>query len=85
MRQYIILLCAVHYNYNALRGVVHEICSTAHSFDLRGESITLHVVIRTLCMIFGLFDPNFVHMYLLNLGWEETIDDQTEGDGSTGG
>ena len=30
----------VHYNYNALCGVVHEIYSTARSFDLRCESVT---------------------------------------------
>ena len=36
----IIMLCAVHYNYNALCGELHEICSAAHSFDLRCESVT---------------------------------------------
>ena len=36
----IILLCAVHYNYNALCGGLHDICNTAHSFDLRCESVT---------------------------------------------
>ena len=40
----IILLCAVHYNYNALSGGLHEICSTACSFDLRYESVTYFVV-----------------------------------------
>ena len=29
-----------HYNYNSLCGVVHEICRTARSFDLRCESVT---------------------------------------------
>ena len=34
----------VHYNYNALCGGVHEICSTACSFDLRCESATyMHI------------------------------------------
>ena len=32
----------VHYNYNALYRVVHEICSTAHSFDPRCESVTFN-------------------------------------------
>ena len=36
----IILLYAVHYNYNALHEGLHEICSTTHSFDLRCESVT---------------------------------------------
>ena len=30
----------VHYNYSALCGGLHEICSTAHFFDLRCESVT---------------------------------------------
>ena len=30
----------VHYNYNALCGGLHEIYSTACSFDLRCESVT---------------------------------------------
>ena len=34
--------CTVHYNYNALCGGLHEICSTARSFDLRCESVTLY-------------------------------------------
>ena len=38
--QYHIALCSALYNYNALYGVVHEICSTARSFDLRCESVT---------------------------------------------
>ena len=48
----IILLCAVHknynapyavhYSYNALCGGAHEICSTAHSFDLRCKSVTFY-------------------------------------------
>ena len=33
----------VLYNYNALCGGLHEICSTARSFDLRCESVTLAV------------------------------------------
>ena len=32
-------IATVHYNYNALCGGEHEICNTAHSFDLRCESV----------------------------------------------
>ena len=41
----------VHYNYNALCGGLHEICSTAPSFNLRCETVTLQFI--TLLAIAG--------------------------------
>ena len=39
IRQTTIATVTVHYNYNVLCGGEHEICNTAHSFDLRCESV----------------------------------------------
>ena len=70
----IILLCAVHYKYNALCGVVHEICSTARSFDLRCKSVTLLFVnLRTCCTIIMATSNTSLRVYTLMENITHTI------------
>ena len=59
----------MHYKYNAPCGGLHEICSTAHSFDLRCESVTFIVVLLWLIVmlkaLYLLYVTTYLHVQLV--------------------